>query len=114
MADATFEVREYYKLADDEAGVVVTKCKNGSPAAIAGLRPFELVTKVDDEPVADARAFLEATKGRETLTLTVRRLTATRVVRVSLRPEDNVPAADPDAPAFDDPADGAPAPEGEE
>ena len=114
VADATFEVREYYKLADDETGVVVTKCKNGSPAAIAGLRPFELVTKVDDEPVADARAFLEATKGRETLTLTVRRLTATRVVRVSLRPEDNVPAADPDAPAFDDPADGAPAPEGEE
>lgn len=114
VADATFEVREYYKLADDEAGVVVTKCKNGSPAAIAGLRPFELVTKVDDEPVADARAFLEATKGRETLTLTVRRLTATRVVRVSLRPEDNVPAADPDAPAFDEPADGAPAPEGEE
>ena len=114
VADATFEVREYYKLADDEAGVVVTKCKNGSPAAIAGLRPFELVTKVDDEPVADARAFLEATKGRETLTLTVRRLTATRVVRVSLRPEDNIPAADPDAPAFDDPADGAPAPEGEE
>ena len=105
VADATFEVREYYKLADDETGVVVTKCKNGSPAAIAGLRPFELVTKVDDEPVADARAFLEATKGRETLTLTVRRLTATRVVRVSLRPEDNVPAADPDAPAFDEPTD---------
>ena len=115
VADATFEVREYYKLADDETGVVVTKCKNGSPAAIAGLRPFELVTKVDDEPVADARAFLEATKGRETLTLTVRRLTATRVVRVSLRPEDNVPAADPDAPAFDEPTDaGASAPDAAE
>ena len=105
VADATFEVREYYKLADDETGVVVTKCKNGSPAAVAGLRPFELVTKVDDRPVADARAFLEATKGRETVTLTVRRLTSTRVVRVSLRPEDNVPAADPDAPAFDEPTD---------
>lgn len=105
VADATFEVREYYKLADDETGVVVTKCKNGSPAAVAGLRPFELVTKVDDRPVADARAFLEATKGRETVTLTVRRLTSTRVVRVSLRPEDNVPATDPDAPAFDDPTD---------
>ncbi len=105
VADATFEVREYYKLADDETGVVVTKCKNGSPAAVAGLRPFELVTKVDDRPVADARAFLEATKGRETVTLAVRRLTSTRVVRVSLRPEDNVPAADPDAPAFDEPTD---------
>ena len=96
VADATFEVREYYKLADDEAGVVVTKCKNGSPAAIAGLRPFELVTKVDDTPVADARAFLEATKGRESLTLTVRRLTKTRIVRVSLSATE-----DDDAPAFD-------------
>ena len=115
VADATFEVREYYKLADDETGVVVTKCKNGSPAAVAGLRPFELVTKVDDRPVADARAFLEATKGRETVTLTVRRLTSTRVVRVSLRPEDNVPAADPDAPAFDEPTDaGASAPDAAE
>ena len=72
------------------------------------------MTKVDDKPVADARAFLDATKGRETVTLAVRRLTSTRVVRVSLRPEDNVPAADPDAPAFDDPADDAPAPEGAE
>jgi hypothetical protein len=102
VADATFEVREYYKLADDETGVVVTKCKNGSPAAIAGLRPFELVTKVDDEPVADARAFLEATKGRETLSLTVRRLTKTRIVRVSLSATE-----DDGAPAFD----GVPVPE---
>ena len=96
VADATFEVREYYKLADDETGVVVTKCKNGSPAAIAGLRPFELVTKVDDKPVADARAFLEATKGRESITLTVRRLTKTRIVRVSLSATE-----DDGAPAFD-------------
>lgn len=102
VADATFEVREYYKLADDETGVVVTKCKNGSPAAIAGLRPFELVTKVDDRPVADARAFLEATKGRETLSLTVRRLTKTRIVRVSLSATE-----DDGAPAFD----GVPVPE---
>ena len=75
---------------------MVAKCKNGSPAAIAGVRPFELVTKVDDAPVADARAFLEATRGRESLTLTVRRLTKTRIVRVSLSATE-----DDGAPAFD-------------
>ena len=85
VADATFEVREYYKLGADEGGVVVTKCKNGSPAAIAGLRPFELVTKVDDAPVSDVRSFLDAVKDKESLTLTARRLTTTRVVRIALK-----------------------------
>lgn len=104
VADATFEVREYYGLAADEGGVVVTKCKNGSPAAIAGLRPFELVTKVDDTPVADVRSFLDAVKGKDSLTLTARRLTSTRVVRISLaggadkggEADAAAPDADPD------------------
>ena len=98
VADATFEVREYFKLEEGETGVVVTKCKHGSPAAVAGLRPYELVTKVDGEPVADARSFLETVKGRDSFTLTVRRLTATRVVRISRKAAAPAEAGpDPDA-----------------
>ena len=96
VADATFEVREYFKLEEGETGVVVTKCKHGSPAAIAGLRPYELVTKVDGEPVADARSFLETVKGRDSFTLTVRRLTATRVVRISRKAAAPAEAGGPD------------------
>ena len=92
VADATFEVREYFKLEEGETGVVVTKCKHGSPAAIAGLRPYELVTKLDGEPVADARGFLEKAKGRDSFTLTVRRLTETRIVRISRKA--SAPAGD--------------------
>ena len=108
VADATFEVREYFKLEEGETGVVVTKCKHGSPAAIAGLRPYELVTKVDGEPVADARSFLETVKGLDSFTLTVRRLTETRVVRLSRKAA--APAAGGDAPDEDAP-DGADDPE---
>ena len=104
VADATFEVREYYKLGADEGGVVVTKCKNGSPAAIAGLRPFELVTKVDDAPVSDVRSFLDAVKDKESLTLTARRLTTTRVVRIALK--GGGAAADADGMPGDDAGDG--------
>lgn len=101
VADATFEVREYFKLEEGETGVVVTKCKHGSPAAIAGLRPYELVTKVDGEPVADARSFLETVKGLDSFTLTVRRLTETRVVRISRKaaaPAGDAPEAEPAEP----------------
>ena len=103
VADATFEVREYFKLGADEGGVVVAKCKNGSPAAIAGLRPFELVTKVDDTPVSDVRGFLDAVRGKESLTITARRLTATRVVRIALKggaaKDESAEDAAEDAPA---------------
>ncbi len=83
VADATFEVREYYRLAGDEGGVVIARCKAGSPADVAGLRPYELILKVDEAPVTDARSFLEAVKGKDTFSLTVRRLTTTRVVRIT-------------------------------
>ena len=103
VADATFEVREYFKLGADEGGVVVAKCKNGSPAAIAGLRPFELVTKVDDTPVSDVRGFLDAVRGKESLTITARRLTATRVVRIAIKggaaKDESAEDAAEDAPA---------------
>ncbi|MBQ3809964.1 MAG: hypothetical protein II839_04010, partial [Kiritimatiellae bacterium] len=103
VADATFEVREYFKLEEGETGVVVTKCKHGSPAAVAGLRPFELVTKVDGEPVAGAREFLEAVKGKPSFTLTVRRLTATRVVRISAKAAAPAAAAPDESPEPDVP-----------
>lgn len=111
VADVTFEVREYFKLEEGEGGVVVTRCKAGSPAAIAGLRPFELVTKVDDVPVADARAFLDAVRGKESPTLTVRRLTKTRVVKVSTKatPEDG--AAEGGAPGAESADEGADEPD---
>lgn len=84
VADTTFEVRGYYRLAEGEGGVVITRCKAGSPADVAGLRPFELIMKVDDAPVTDVRSFLAAVKDKDSFSLTVRRLTATRVVRMSV------------------------------
>ncbi|MBR1609819.1 MAG: PDZ domain-containing protein [Kiritimatiellae bacterium] len=85
VADLTFEVREAFKMEEGETGVVVSRVKAGSPADVAGLRPYEIVTKVDGEPVADARAFLAAVKGKDAPTLAVRRLVSTRVVRVPLK-----------------------------
>ena len=87
VADLTFEVRRFFKFSDDAPGVVIAKVKPGSPAQVAGLRPCELVTDVNGEPVKGARDFAAKVKGVRDLTLSVRRLAETRVVRIRVNPE---------------------------
>ena len=82
VADLTFEVRRFFKFADDAPGVVIAKVKPGSPAQVAGLRPCELVTEVNGAPVKGARDFAAKVKEAGDLTLSVRRLAETRVVRI--------------------------------
>ncbi|MBP5226222.1 MAG: PDZ domain-containing protein [Kiritimatiellae bacterium] len=84
VADMTFEVRGFFRMDPDISGVVITKVKNGSPASIAGLHPLEIITKVNDTPIKDAKHFQTLVKNTKDLTFTVRRLTATRIVRIQL------------------------------
>jgi len=84
-ADLTFEVRAFLKLADSAPGVVITKMQEGSPSAVAGLRPFEVITSVNGEPVPTSIRFSELIKGKQDLTFSVRRLDATRIVRIQLK-----------------------------
>lgn len=90
-ADLTFEVRAFLKLADDAPGVVITKMQEGSPAAVAGLRPFEVITSVNGEPVPTSIRFSELIKGKQDLTFSVRRLDATRIVRIQLKKTPSQP-----------------------
>lgn len=85
VADMTHEVRKYFKFGDDASGVVVAKVKGGGPAAVAGLKPLELITQVNGEDVKDAKDFLAKVKDQKELTFSVRRLTATRVVPIKLQ-----------------------------
>ena len=85
VSDMTFEVRGYFKFGDDAPGVVVVKVQPGNPAAIAGLRPLEIITHVNNEPVVSAKDFARKVKDRKVLTFAVRRLAATRVVRIEAK-----------------------------
>ena len=66
----------------------MSKVKPGDPAAVAGLRPLEIITHVDDKPVADVKALREAINGKTEFNLSVRRLAATRIVRVKMQSEN--------------------------
>lgn len=85
VRDLTYEVRRYYQKADDEPGVIVSKIERGSKASVAGLKPYEIITHVDDQPVADVASFerLVADAGDE-LRLNVKRMTRGRIVKIKL------------------------------
>ena len=87
VRDMTFEVRSYFKFDDKAPGIVIARVKPGSPAAVAGLKPFELVTEVNGEKVSGAKDFAAKIKGKADLVFAVRRLAQTRMVKIHVEPE---------------------------
>lgn len=92
VRNLTYEVRRYFQKPADDPGVIVAKIERGSKAAVAGLRPFEIVTHVNGEPVQNVGDFEQraATAGTE-LRLTVKRMTRGRIVKIDM----TAPAAEP-------------------
>jgi len=69
--------------AADGGGVLVRSVQEGSPAAQAGLRANDLIVGVGRTPVANTKAFREASKGLNLLLLNIRRGSA--VVLIPIR-----------------------------
>lgn len=82
--DMTNEVRQYFKFDETAPGVVISKVKSGGVAAVAGLKPLELILEVNGQGVMSAKDFAEKVKNQKTLNFTVRRLTKSRMVPISL------------------------------
>ena len=82
VKDMTFEVRRYFRMEDKTPGVIISDVYAGSAAAVAGLRPFEIITAVDDQAVFSAADFKNAVAGKNEVRLSVKRLAANRVVTV--------------------------------
>jgi len=87
VRDMTFEVRRFFKFDEKAPGVVIAKIKPGSAAAVAGLKPFELVTEVNGEKVTSAKDFAAKVKGKKDLVFAVRRLAQTRMVKIHVEPD---------------------------
>lgn len=64
LSDLTPELRAHFGVPED-AGVMVGKIVDDSPALRAGLEVGDIVTAVDGEPVASAPALARAVRGRE-------------------------------------------------
>ena len=85
VRDMTFEVRSFFKFDDNAPGVVIAKIKPGSPAAVAGLKVYELITEVNGEKVTGAKDFAAKIKDKKDLVFAVRRLSQTRMVKIHVK-----------------------------
>jgi hypothetical protein len=111
VRDLTYEVRRYFQKKDDEPGVIISKIEPGKKASVAGIKPYEIITHVNDKPVMNVKDFEKAIAGQDELRLSVKRMTRGRVVKIvmsaPLPPRDEAaetPAAEPKAPAAEPPA----------
>ena len=93
VRDLTFEVRRHLLMKPDDPGVVISKIEPGEKAAIAGIKPYEIITHVDGQPVVDGDTFEKLIEGKTKLRLSVKRMTRGRQVQIKL----DQPAAKPDA-----------------
>lgn len=82
--DLTYEVRRFYQLRDEEPGVIISKVEKGEKAAIAGLKPFEVITAINDTPVHSVTDFEKALAAGGEFRLNVKRLTEGRIVKIKI------------------------------
>ena len=84
VRELTYEARRYFQLADDAPGVIISKLEPGEKAAIAGLKPYEIITTVNDEPVASVAQFEQLVQGHDELRFSVKRRNRGRVVKIRM------------------------------
>lgn len=84
VRNLTFEVRYYMHKETKDPGVVVSKVEPGTKAAITGVKPYELITHINGEPVVDVTAFEKLIASDKELTLSVTRMSDARQVRIKM------------------------------
>lgn len=83
LRELTFETRRFYQISAGQPGLLVARIEAGGPAAVAGLKPYEVVTTVDDKPVATAAELEAAIASGKPLRLGVRRMHQSRLITVT-------------------------------
>ncbi len=86
VVEPTFEVRNFFRMKPDDPGLLIAKIRPGSPASVAGLKPYEIILSIDDQNVKSVKDFEALVKDKTSFNFAVRRLAATRVVKFQLPP----------------------------
>src|SRR5439155_15785454 len=74
VKDLTYEVRRYMQRKPDDPGVIIGRIEMGSKGSSAGLKPYEVITHINDKPIMNVKEFEEATKDQKELRLSVKRM----------------------------------------
>lgn len=92
VRDLTYEVRRYFQKAPDDPGVIVSRVEPGGKASVAGIKPYEIITHVNDSLVSNVGDFEKLAVRQGELRLSVKRMAQGRVVKITVAPGDAAPA----------------------
>ncbi len=93
VRDLTYEVRRYFQLSPTDAGVIISKIEKGGRAAVAGLKPYEIITSVDDAPVITVADLEKAISAGGEFRLSVKRMSEGRIVKLKVAAAADAPVA---------------------
>lgn len=85
LRELTFETRRYFQISLGQPGLLVARVEAGGAAAVAGLKPYEIVVSVNDRPVATVAEFEAALEGSgaEPARIGVSRMSQSRLVTLA-------------------------------
>jgi len=84
VRNLTYELRRYFRRPEGEPGVVISEIKPGGRAATAGLKPYEIITHINETAVHNVEEYKKAMKGKKEVKLSVRRMARGRLTRLTL------------------------------
>jgi hypothetical protein len=89
VRDLSYEIRYALGLKDSDPGVVVAKVEEGSPMTVARVNQYEIVTRLDDQPLTSARQMRDlvakaARAGKTKVRLTVLKTGRTRFADLAI------------------------------
>jgi hypothetical protein len=84
VRNLTYEVRRFFQKNEDDPGVIVSKIERGEKAAVAGIKPYEIITHVNDKPVMTVDEFENMIAQQEQLKLSIVRKLQGRIVNIKM------------------------------
>ncbi|MDR2429301.1 MAG: hypothetical protein LBD14_00080 [Puniceicoccales bacterium] len=93
VRELSFETRRYYQIPGPQRALIISHLTTGKPAAIAGLRPYELITEINGIPVTTAADFEKALNAAEKPRMQIRRMHQSRII--TLDPQAKAPKKQP-------------------
>ena len=82
VRDVTYDVRRYLQRKAEDPGVVVAKVEPGGKSSVAGVKPYELITHVNEQAVANVKDFERLAAAGGELKLSIKRMAKGRIVTV--------------------------------
>ncbi|MFC1582815.1 hypothetical protein ACFL4W_04680, partial [Planctomycetota bacterium] len=88
VRNVTYEQRRYYQMKLDDPGVILSKIEPGSKISVAGIKPYEIITHINDEPIPNVKVFEEKLPKEGEFRLNIKRMTKSRVVKIKVEAEE--------------------------